>query len=93
MLDVVYNWQLWIVTLLLMTIIWIKVRAERYRGYREGIVKGFLSGVEFTVHVVADKNLIENPDDKNIPLTEEQLIRLLSPMLTTELLKHNNPKV
>lgn len=93
MYDAVYNWQLWVVAALLLGAIWIKVRAERSRGFREGVIKGFLSGVGFTVQVVADKNLIENPENKTIPLTEEELIRMLSPMLTKELLKNDKPKV
>jgi hypothetical protein len=93
MYDVLYNWQLWVVVVLLMGAIWVKVQVERHRSYQEGVIKGFLSGVGFTVQVVADKHLIENPVDKDIPLTEEELIRMLSPMLTKELLKNDKPRV
>ena len=93
MFDAVYDWRIWIVSAILMGLIWVKIQVEKVRSYREGVIKGFVSGVGFTVQVVADKNLIENPVDKTIPMTEDELIKMLSPMLTTELLKTDKPKV
>lgn len=94
MYEALANWQLWIVSGLLLSAIWIKVRIEQYRSYRNGVVQGFLAGVSFTLQSVTDSNLITDPSNGNIPLTEEEIIRKLAPMLTADLMKKDvKPKV
>lgn len=92
MFDTFLTWQFWAVFIPLMSAIWIKVRLTRYHYYGLGATHGFALGISRTVQTLITTDMISTDKENGRTLTQDEVIKLISPIITDELIKEVNRK-
>lgn len=92
MFDSLYTIEFWFIAILLVGAIWIKVRYVHSDAFRQGASKGFALGMNRTIKIMLESNMINSKDDSGNDLTEEELIQKLRPKIVDRLLKEVSGK-
>lgn len=92
MIDTLFTWQFWAVFIPLMLVIWVKMRITQYHYYGLGATHGFALGISRTVQTLITTNMISTDKDTGRTLTQDEVIKLISPIITDELIKEVNRK-
>ena len=77
-------WQPLVMMALLMAVLWLKNHLVYKDGYRAGATQGFVLGIDRTIKILTDKNMIIDGD--NVIDSEELLVRL-APIITDSVVK------
>lgn len=92
MIDTLLTWQFWTVFLLLMWVIWIKVRITRQEYYLLGTRQGFALGISRTVKTLVDEHMISKDAFEASDLDVDKLVDKIAPIIAANLVKEANRK-
>jgi hypothetical protein len=80
------TWELIMVVLLLVGVVWYKQRLDRRDSYRDGATQGFILGIDRTISTMVDQQLIARGSADPV-LTKEDLMLRLAPVIADSIIK------
>lgn len=92
MLDTLLTWQFWVVFIPLILTIVINNRLTKYKYYKLGATQGFALGISRTVKTLINIDMISADTSKGRVLSQDEVVKLISPIITDELIKEVNRK-
>lgn len=75
-----FSWELVLVILLLILLLGYKQHVDRRQAYQEGATHGFMLGVDRTIGVMVDRQMVKRKSRSPVP-TKEDLVAQLAPLI------------
>jgi hypothetical protein len=74
------TWELIAVIVLLLGVVWYKQHQDRKQAYREGATHGFMLGIDRTIGMMVDRQMIKRRAREPV-LTKEDLMIRMTPLI------------
>lgn len=85
MIEAMMRPESWIIVILLLLLIWVNQRAVKADAYRLGATQGFMLGIDRTIKVMREQQMVSDNDLGTTP-TREELIKKLAPLVTIDVI-------
>ena len=85
MFEAMMRPESWIIIFLLLLLIWVNQRAVKADAYRLGATQGFMLGIDRTIKVMREQQMVTD-DELGVVPTREELIKKLAPLVTIDVI-------
>ncbi len=80
------TWELIAVALLLIGVVWYKQHVDRQQAYREGATHGFMLGIDRTIGMMVDHQMIKRRAREPVQTKDDIMVKM-APLIAESVIK------
>jgi hypothetical protein len=81
-----FTWELIAVAALLLGVVWYKQHQDRKEAYREGATHGFILGIDRTIGMMVDQQMIKRRAREPVQTKDDLMIKM-APLIAESVIK------